>query len=364
VLAAYVTGHGFGHATRTACVLREVRLRDAELPIVVTTSAPFELFEGVVAPPLRLRRVECDVGLAQKDALTIDLDGTARRWREFARGLGARAADETEFLRSTRTRVVLGDVPPLAFLAAAAAGVPGVALANFSWDWIYRHYAAGHLVLGEAAEVCADAYRRSSLLLRLPFAGDLGAFPKAEDIPLVCRRPRFGRLDARRRLALPPGRLALLSFGGIGMPGFRYEALADLDGVVFVLVGERAGSLSGVTVPGNVHVVDRGAMTEAGLGYEDLVGAVDVVVTKPGYGIVSDAIGAGTPLVYTDRGDFPEYPIIVEEMKRWLPCAYVANDDLLAGRLRAPIESALRTAVPEPPRRDGAAVAAERLLGL
>jgi hypothetical protein len=101
-----------------------------------------------------------------------------------------------------------------------------------------------------------------------------------------------------------------------------------------------------------------------GLQYQDLVGAVDVVVTKPGYGIVTDAIGAGTRLVYTDRGDFPEYPILVAEMARYLPCAYVSNADLLAGRLVAPIRAVLETAAPDPPDLSGASRVARRLLEL
>jgi L-arabinokinase len=326
----------------------------------VTTSAPFHLFEGVVAPPLRLRKLECDVGLVQRDALTIDEAATAARCREFARALPERVRTEAEFLRSARARVVLGDVPPLAFAAAAEAGVPGVALANFSWDWIYRHYAGRLGELGEAADECEKAYARSSLLLRLPFAGDLSAFPAIEDIPLVARRPRVSRLDARRRLSLPSGPLVLLSFGGLGLPGFDLEALGGLPDLSFFLVVED------VALPAaeNVTLLPRARLAEAGLGYEDAVGAADVVVTKPGYGIVSDAIGAGTAIVYTERGDFPEYPILVEGMTKLVPCAYVSNQVLLTGRLRDPLEAVLRTPVPEPPALDGATLAARRLLEL
>lgn len=344
--------------------MKTVRRLEPELPIVVTTSAPFHLFEGVIAPPLRLRQLECDVGLAQRDALTIDLAATAERWSEHARKLPALLREEAGFLKHGRARVVLGDVPPLAFAAAAEAGAPSVALANFSWDWIYRHYAGRHPVLREAADVCAAAYERCSLLLRLPFAGDLGAFPRLGDIPLVARRPRLGRLDARRRLELPSGPLVLLSFGGLSMPGFDPALLGALSGLSFFWVGESASAKSPSSLPGNATFVPRARLAELGLGYADVVAAADVVVTKPGYGIVSDAIAAGTAVVYTERGDFPEYEILVAGMKRWLPCAYVSNADLLAGRLREPIEAVLRAPLPEPPRLDGAPVAAKRLLEL
>ena len=85
-------------------------------------------------------------------------------------------------------------------------------------------------------------------------------------------------------------------------------------------------------------------MDAARIEYVDLVAAADVVVTKPGYGIVSDAIAARTRMLYTDRGDFPEYPIMVREMGEWLPAEYVANDELLGGRLRGRDRTAAREA--------------------
>ena len=200
MIAVYVSGHGFGHSTRTAEVLRAVRRRVPELPLTITTSAPSFLFEGVVAPPLETRRIECDVGLVQKDALVIDEVATAARCRDFAAGWDDLVAAEAEWLRSSGARLVLGDIPPLAFAAADAAGVPSVGLGNFSWDWIYGHLAPREPALGEAAALARDAYGQAALLLRLPFAGDLGAFPRVEDVPLVARRPGISRDQARRRL--------------------------------------------------------------------------------------------------------------------------------------------------------------------
>jgi L-arabinokinase len=94
------------------------------------------------------------------------------------------------------------------------------------------------------------------------------------------------------------------------------------------------------------------------------VGAADVVVSKPGYGIVSDAIAAGIPLVYTERGDFPEYQVLVRELPAVLACVHVGNEALLAGRLAEPIRRAL--ALPRPPQPDlgGADRAAAHLLEL
>ena len=77
---------------------------------------------------------------------------------------------------------------------------------------------------------------------------------------------------------------------------------------------------------------------------------------------MSDAIGARSRLVYTERGDFPEYPILVREMGRYLPCVHVSNEDLMAGRLGDAIREVLAMPMPEATDTSGAAVAAARIL--
>jgi L-arabinokinase len=357
LLAVYVSGHGFGHATRTAEVLRAVRGRAPDLPITVCTSAPASLFTDVVAPPVAVRLLECDAGLAQRDALTIDEEASAAAAARFQAGFVELAAAEAAWLREAGARVVLGDVPPLAFAAAAEAAVPSFALSNFSWDWIYRHIGRRQPELAAAAEQAALAYGRAGLLLRLPFAGDLSAFPRIEDVPLVARRPALTRPEARLRLGLDARRAVLISFGGLAMPGVDSSALGLLPEYQFLLT-ERAGD-GGAT---NLRWIASESLRAAGLRYLDLIGAVDVVVGKPGYGTVTDCIGAGTRLVYTARGDFPEYEALVAEMPRYLPATFVSNEDLRTGRLRDALERVRAVDFPEPPRLDGASAAADRIL--
>jgi L-arabinokinase len=359
VLAVYVSGHGFGHATRTGEVLRQAREQAPKLPISVCTSAPAALFSDAVAPPLAFREIEVDVGLVQKDALTIDEAASAEAVTRFLSGWPALVEREARWLRDAGASLVLGDIPPLAFAAAAAAGLPSVALGNFSWDWIYRHLGRRHPLLLEAAGHAARAYSTAGLLLRLPFAGDLSAFPRIEDIPLVARRPEVSKAEARRRLSRDGRPAVLLSFGGIGMPGLDPASLGRLESYQFLLTG-RVGSGAAP----NVRRLGRADLEAAGLRYTDLVGAADVVVSKPGYGIVTDCIGAGTRFVYTDRGDFPEYDILVAEMPRYLPVRHVSNDDLRAGRLGEALRAVEAIAFGTPPPADGARVAAARILSL
>jgi L-arabinokinase len=150
----------------------------------------------------------------------------------------------------------------------------------------------------------------------------------------------------------------LVSFGGLGLADVDLSVLAPLRDVQFLT------EPTGRPTPANVRVISPEELAAIGMRYVDLVAAADVVVTKPGYGIVSEAISARTRMVYTERGDFPEYPILVEGMSQWLPAVHVSNEDLRAGRLREALERVLALPFPDPPDLSGAEVAAERLLAL
>ena len=346
MLVAYLSGHGFGHATRTLEVLRAVRARRPELPIAVASALPEWLLARAGLEPVRLRRVECDVGLVQHDALRIDEAATALRCRAFEEGFEARVDEEAAFLARAKARLVLGDVPPLAFAAASRAGVPALALANFSWDAIYRHLAPRQPALMASAELAARAYASAELLLELPFACEMPAFARRRPVGLVARRPRVPRAEARRRLGLDGRTSVLLSFGGIGLPGLSQAEFGGEKDLRYLFPGE----------------LGEERLARLGLEYPDVVGAVEVVVTKPGYGIVTDAVGAGTRLLYTDRGDFPEYPVMVREMPRYLPCLHVTHAEVAQGRLARAVERVLALPWPEAPDLAGAERAAELLL--
>jgi hypothetical protein len=123
---------------------------------------------------------------------------------------------------------------------------------------------------------------------------------------------------------------------------------------------DTAGDDAGL--PPSVRFVDERAIYAAGYRYEDLVRAVDVVATKPGYGIIAECIANDTALLYASRGHFAEYDVMVREMPRYLRCGFISNADLYAGAWDPALDAVL--AQPDPPERpqvDGAEVVARIL---
>jgi L-arabinokinase len=173
------------------------------------------------------------------------------------------------------------------------------------------------------------------------------------------------RDDLRSLLGLPrERRLVLASFGGYGVEGIALEALDCTAEWEVVLTAPDAAAEARIGARRGVSVIPEPALYGTGLRYHDLVKAVDVVVTKPGYGIISDCIANGTALLYTSRGRFAEYDVLVAEMPRYLRCGFIEGDDLRQGRWRAALDAVWSSPPPpETPRVDGAAVAAEMIAG-
>lgn len=355
----YISGHGFGHAAREMAVINALGTSSPDLRIVVRTSAPRRLFDLQVRVPMTLLEGETDTGIVQIDSLRMDENGTMTRAAEFYRTLPVRASREAEILREHDARLVIADAPPLGCAAAAIAGVPSVVVSNFTWDWIYEEYEADRTSDTFVLATIREAYAQASEGWRLPMCGGFRTVPNVIDIPFVARHARTGLTprEIRRQLSLPLDTpLALVSFGGYGVAGLRLDQLDCLDEVGVVVTTEKSGL---APTGGPILQVAEEDIYNCGLRYVDLTAAVDVVVTKPGYGIIADCVASNTAMLYTSRGRFAEYDVMVAEIPRFLRCEYLDLDSILAGRWR----DALRRLLNQPrppvrPRTDGADVVA------
>jgi len=311
----------------------------------VRTSVPRWLFAPVANAAVEVHPLETDTGVVQFDSLSLDEEQTAGNAARFFADFDRRVAVEAEFIRGIRANLVVGDIPPLACAAAERAGVPGLAIGNFTWDWIYAIYPAFDRIAPDVIPTIRRAYASTTRALRLPLHGGFEPMTAVvRDIPLIARQSTRDPADTRRQLGVAGDRpIVLTSFGA-------YGADLPLDAL------RRSGQLAIIEVPRE---------PPAGLLYQDLVAAADVVISKPGYGIVSECVANGTALLYTSRGRFREYDLFVEEMPQMLRCRFISQDDLLAGRWMTAVDALMaQPVVTEPPAVNGAEVAAEEVLAM
>jgi L-arabinokinase len=346
----YITGHGYGHAVRSHQVIDRLKKTWPDLEIYVRSTAPEWLFRSnVVYSPQAI-----DVGMVQKDSLAMDLEATLQACQALHRNLKVLIARETDFIKKHRICLIVGDIPPIGFEIGARAAIVSVGIGNFTWSGIYRGYINSHPAFIPLIEEMESFYRHATLALTLPYPCAMDVFPTREPIPWITRRSGLSKAEARKALQLPQSAIVvLLSFGGLGLHRFPWDRLKR-DEFFFVTTGETTQTIKNVRF-----------LPEAQRNYEDLVRAVDVVVTKPGYGIVADAIAHQVRVLYTDRGEFAEYSHLVRALDECATAAFVPQDELLSGNLGPYLTRLLtkKASWPATPL-DGAGVAAAKILEL
>ena len=327
-LAYYITPHGFGHAVRSIEVIRHLLFQAPEVEIHVVSTIPEFLLDQNLTQPLSLRAKQLDIGLIQQDSIRFDLSATLEALESLYRNQEALVSEELGFLRNRGIEAVVCDIPFLPFVAAARANIPAIGISNFTWDWIYEAYISSDSRWSVLVDWIRKCYQNCDLFLQLPMHGDCSVFPKIRDVPLVTRKAQRERQETRKILNLDlDQKVYLVSFGFLDLEESAQKLIEDISHAVFLFKH-----------PLSFSFTNGICLDDLPLSYADVVGAVDGVITKPGYGIVADCLAHSTPMIYADRGSFPEYDILVQEMDKHLATVHLSSADLYAGKWKAAIE--------------------------
>ncbi|MFY9974763.1 MAG: hypothetical protein WAK53_10940 [Chromatiaceae bacterium] len=343
-----VTAHGYGHLAQSAPVVQELCRRIPGLRVTLQGDIDPEFARRRLPPGFTQIREAADVGLLMDGPLRTRWAESIERYESFEAEYAARLDHQLGLLRDLAPDLVLADVPWLPLDTARRLGIPAVALCSLSWYDILRECPLSHQVPGGLLEHMGAVYDSADLFIRPAPSMPMGWLTNGVDVgPIAVRRPDRGA-EIRRRLGLPAHRpLALMQFGGF--EGF--DPLHDWpeQDQVHWLVQDLGGR----------HRRDASAVTELGLSVLDLLGSIDLLLAKPGYGSFAEAACNGVPVLYVSRGDWPEEPALTRWIRQQVPALEIAMIDLLAGRLEEPIAELLASGRSRPVEPSGIGAAAD-----
>jgi len=304
LIYAALSGHGFGHGSRTASVLVELAALRPDWRLVVSSGLPATFLNlSLGSVPFEHRSCQWDVGVVQADALGTDEPGTLAALEVLDRELPGRLAKEAAWLIAQgEPALVLGDVPPAAAQLARGLGLPLVWLASFGWDAIYAPMGGPFL---ERAERCRELYARGDLLLHCPLSLPMDWGVPSVPIGMTSARPRFDPAELARRLGLPRDRerCVLVSFGGLGK---AYDPALLRRWPDHVLIGpDRAleGEANGRVLPPELRPID-------------LMPLCSRLITKAGYSSFCEAFSQGVGIHLVRRSGFAEAPVLERDLQR------------------------------------------------
>ena len=343
-----ISSHGLGHLAQAAPILNALREIVPPLRLTLRSGLPEARLRARLAGEFTHLAQSSDFGFVMLDAVRIDRAATARAYRNAHADWPRTVADEAGRLAALAPDLVLSDVAYLPLAGAAQAGIASMAMCSLNWADLFAHFYADEAWAPAIHAQILSAYRGAEAFLRLTPAMPMTSLPRRQAIAPVATRAADCRAALRARLACPSDeKLVLLAFGGfdLALPIDRWPQIAGVRWLV----------------PQNMAVAraDMRAFEPLGIAFGDLLGSVDAVLTKPGYGTFTDAACNATPLLYVRRDDWPEQDCLIDWLHANARCAEISADQLVRGELEASLQALWRQPTPATPPAHGARQAAE-----
>jgi hypothetical protein len=302
-----ISGHGFGHASQVIPVLTELGILVPRLTVVLRTMVPARIFQQRLRVPFEIEAVEQDIGCIQDGPIHIEVEKTWQAYREFHRHWEQRLADETEAIRRRAPCLVLSDISYLAIEAGAEAGATTVALSSLSWDVVLEGLRGSQEADAALIRHIAAAYGRANVMLRIAPGLAMPAFGRAVDVSPVMDDVTPNRPALREMTGTHEDEtLVVMGFGGIALTSVPWQHMEHLDGYRFV-------------VPGSVPSGARRIVSadELPCSFRTIMASADVLMTKPGYASIVEAVAMGTPVIYVRRYNFADESTLVTYLHRY-----------------------------------------------
>lgn len=331
----YITGHGYGHSTRSFKTIEilldlgwNVKIVSTVNEIFVRQNFDLQYFSN---KSLIFESRKLDSGAVQIGPLELDLIGTLESYyseihikREYI------IEQEVNFIKSWEATLIITDVTPIACACGKIAGVTVIILSNLTWDYIYRDMlqnvsslltSEDHSKYMEMVTQCESDYNQCDYHFILP--GPTPTIPNMDSnklmpCPLVSRS---AKVSSKKLFAQQYGHffstdsqgsslfssyILLLSFGGHDFNSFSVHDEYLPSGWICFLLGFNQSDYPNLS--------SRFIFFAPDVYVPDLVKVCDVFLGKIGYGTVSECLASSpvTPLIYIPRDGWPEESFLVK----------------------------------------------------
>ena len=350
-----ISGHGFGHAAQVVPVLNALGDLVPGVTAILRTTVPASFFQNRLTIPWTHSFAQQDIGCIQDGPLTIDVDATWVAHQHFHETWNARLANEVAAMAAASPALVIADTPYLAIEAGSCARIPTIALANFTWDLVLKEFChASNLSQQQLIQSIRGSYAKAGMALHITPAPKIDAFSNMVDISPIAspNSPERDRLASTLNLTTKE-QTVLVGFGGIPLTSLPLEQMELLHHYRFLIDGPVPRGYS------RIHSIETLPFS-----FKTLLASVDLIMTKPGYGTIVEAVALQQPVLYVRRYNFADEQPLVDYLHRYGRGIELSIDDFANARWEPALSKALSMLTPPtpPPPATGAMQAASILM--
>lgn len=351
----YISGHGYGHAVRTKEVIRALLKIRNDIQIIIRTSAPAWIFGDLSNNPnVQILEAVLDPGVCEDDPLHINYEKTVQKLGDFLKTSLGIVYHETAYCMQNDINLIISDIPSIAGEIAARLDIPCIAMSNFLWDWIYEPMIIDEEIRNALLLSIRTGYSKMVHWIRYPFYHTSSMLEKITDVSLVIQNEIKPVEVLKSELNIPSGKkVVYIAFrGGINNETIS-RAAANARDYVFLVADANEHSF-----PENVYTISLYPR----FSFADAINFADLIVGKPGYGLVSTCVGFKKPLLYPKRYGFREDEVLVPAISEYIPTVEIPHDNFFTGKWKEYLDKLSKMPMPEKNiRTDGAMESAQIL---
>ncbi|SFG75374.1 glycosyltransferase [Sporolactobacillus nakayamae] len=315
-IAYYLSEYGFGHATRSIAVIRRL-CEKIEFRIIVCNAFAYDflnqsLNDLIASDKVTLRKISNDIGyVLQPHSLTPDCDQFKISYQKFIGKLPFAIQREAKFLSDQHVNLVIGDIPPAPFKAALSLSIPSIGVSNFTWYTAYKE-----LLPDTDLQPLYDCYTSMDYFFALAGSrerawGRMGS----KSFGFFSRSPQVEAVHKIRKNVNPTGDKIIVFFGlGMKIDAGNLAAYKLWSSRNCVFLVSSNTNIEGDNIY-KIPIED----TES----QNYIEASDIVISKPGWGTVSEAISFNKPLILVTRQKMQEDKNTIEYLKNNSGCELV-----------------------------------------
>lgn len=318
----YISDYGFGHAARSIAIIRALCKEKNNIRVIVCTSFPYAFMDEslkllINKGQVSMRLAINDIGyVLQPGSLNPDRDRLKAKYSAFVERMSDFAREEVHFLKNVQASLVIGDIPPVPFKAARLLSIPSIGISNFTWHTAYHD-----LLSEEELQPLFNCYVQMDYFFALAGSGErpwgqkgnasfgfFSRFPDSEEI-------------RRIRIRISPECDKKIIFFGLGM------SIEAMDLAAYPLWK----SENCVFVVSNQTDIKRENIYKIPNSYaesQNYIAASDVVISKPGWGTVAEAVSFNKPLILVSRNHMREDQNTIDYLKARNRCEMVEWEKL------------------------------------
>lgn len=310
VIAYYISDYGYGHASRSIAIIREL-LRDSDIQIIVCHSFAISFMKNsILSSRVTFREINTDIGYFLKSgSIYPDKKLLLEEYLKFINEWDISLLVEEEFLKSNHVDLVISDISPLPFEPARSLGIPSVGLSNFTWYTAYRG-----LIDESVLTPLKEVYGKMTYFFSLAGSNETCGFDSKE-YGFFSRKVDLSEVN-RIRNQVDKSHEKKIVFLGLGMK--IDQATLDLLPIWDSPDIEFVVSANVPVIRENVQQIPPDYVET-----QNYIASSDLIITKAGWGMVGEALNNNVPLLILERPSMTEDQSTINYLGKYNACEVI-----------------------------------------